>query len=435
MAITISTTCRELAIQLCQLRNTQEQYKYNYRPEELSLVTTDDNGQVNCLLSPDVSVKRTLDKRSILNVLGWRQRQVEVDNGGGLRPVLPTSADPVLSQSAYIGNITDLGQLPSESNGTENSLSQDYLLKRKSIDSLGRPSKRSKAEMKQQFFPDPDELERLRVNRRLQPEGVHDSEWDTRYDLLLEYGRIRGNYNATKSVLCVMSDGTEVRLGKWLQRQRQAKKKNSLRKDRLLRLQSLVDTGKLAWALEKEGGGDSPEREGEEEEERERERKEGEREIKEEEIVEREKNDETEREIESKKETESVLVSEEREVCAGSCGERERETETETMVKQEEKKENERDITLETQIKEEKKEREKEEKIEREKEEIVNANAKSPLNSLPSSSLSTELAIAVTSLNLISESGNKEKHTLVHPVSVSVPSSISITTDTTTDTT
>jgi hypothetical protein len=47
-----------------------------------------------------------------------------------------------------------------------------------------------------------------------------------------------------------MSNNTEIRLGKWVQRQRAAHKRGTLRTDRLTRLQALVDEGKLVWSQE-----------------------------------------------------------------------------------------------------------------------------------------------------------------------------------------
>lgn len=44
-----------------------------------------------------------------------------------------------------------------------------------------------------------------------------------------------------------MADGTEANIGTWLNTQRGLKRKDMLREDKLIRLQSLVDKGYLTW--------------------------------------------------------------------------------------------------------------------------------------------------------------------------------------------
>lgn len=83
-----------------------------------------------------------------------------------------------------------------------------------------------------------------------------DAKWDSMLAALVEYGATHngGNCMVSQNFVYTLSDGTQVRLGEWLKRQRCLKKGqirgNCLREDREARLQELVDQGKLAWLLE-----------------------------------------------------------------------------------------------------------------------------------------------------------------------------------------
>ena len=76
-----------------------------------------------------------------------------------------------------------------------------------------------------------------------------DEEFRDKLDMLLEYWRVKGTCNVPQKLVCRLEDGREFRLGKWLNRFSQHKRKNKLSIYQLQRLQQLVDEGKLAWSL------------------------------------------------------------------------------------------------------------------------------------------------------------------------------------------
>jgi len=72
------------------------------------------------------------------------------------------------------------------------------------------------------------------------------SGWEERYELLLQYAKQhQGDCNVPSSYRCRLPDGTEVKLGAWLYRQRALKKKNKLHNSREARLQILMNEGRL----------------------------------------------------------------------------------------------------------------------------------------------------------------------------------------------
>lgn len=80
-----------------------------------------------------------------------------------------------------------------------------------------------------------------------------DTRWDAMFELLLEYGKIHGDYNVAERYACTAAEAemlpdageAPVRLGKWLQRQRHSMRTKTLKDDRMLRMQALVDAGLL----------------------------------------------------------------------------------------------------------------------------------------------------------------------------------------------
>lgn len=73
----------------------------------------------------------------------------------------------------------------------------------------------------------------------------HDDSWATKFNALLEYEKVHGHCN----VPFYYEDSSMMKLGKWLDKQRQLFKIGSLAPDRLARLQALVDSGKLKWVI------------------------------------------------------------------------------------------------------------------------------------------------------------------------------------------
>ena len=74
-----------------------------------------------------------------------------------------------------------------------------------------------------------------------------DRKWFQQCDIMLEYHRQVGTCNVPTRMNCVLSDGTVVPVGKWLNNQRMDKSKGTLRSDRCDILQKLVNEGKLQW--------------------------------------------------------------------------------------------------------------------------------------------------------------------------------------------
>ena len=92
--------------------------------------------------------------------------------------------------------------------------------------------------------------ERLRQRRSLWVEAAEgDYKWLSNLDLLLEYGDEHGTCNVPYDFVCQLEGGSEVKLGVWLNNQRQYNRKGTLRAYRKARLQELVDEGRLHWSL------------------------------------------------------------------------------------------------------------------------------------------------------------------------------------------
>jgi len=79
-----------------------------------------------------------------------------------------------------------------------------------------------------------------------------DKRWNVMYGHFLEYGVKHNGYgDLYMSYILHLADTTEIKLGKWLLRQRQQYKLGILPQDRLDRLQVLVDQNKLDWKTTK----------------------------------------------------------------------------------------------------------------------------------------------------------------------------------------
>eukprot|EP01041_Mallomonas_annulata_P000237 gene237-429_t len=72
-----------------------------------------------------------------------------------------------------------------------------------------------------------------------------DEKWTVMFNALLKYGQKHNHFNVPYSHDCTLEDGSQVKLGAWLRKQREQKKKGNLRPDRDDRLQSLVEAGVL----------------------------------------------------------------------------------------------------------------------------------------------------------------------------------------------
>lgn len=73
--------------------------------------------------------------------------------------------------------------------------------------------------------------------------------WQLHFDTLVQYGRENGNCNIPQAGTYQISDGTVVKLGMWLNKQRKDKKNGCLLVEREEKLQSLVDSGYLKWNM------------------------------------------------------------------------------------------------------------------------------------------------------------------------------------------
>ena len=82
--------------------------------------------------------------------------------------------------------------------------------------------------------------------------------WNTNCDILEEYCRQFGTCNCPQTSVCVLPDGSELRIGAWVGDQRKRKKSGvksggsvvaggGLSAEREARLQKLVDEGKFRW--------------------------------------------------------------------------------------------------------------------------------------------------------------------------------------------
>lgn len=77
--------------------------------------------------------------------------------------------------------------------------------------------------------------------------SVYETRWDRMYNLLLQCGSALGTCKIPLSYEVADADGNIIKLGLWLGTQRQLYRKGQLRNDKLQKLQSLVDAGKMDW--------------------------------------------------------------------------------------------------------------------------------------------------------------------------------------------
>eukprot|EP01042_Synura_sphagnicola_P002642 gene2642-3198_t len=72
-----------------------------------------------------------------------------------------------------------------------------------------------------------------------------DDKWNLMYDALKKFGEVNGHCNVPYSYSCRVEDGSNVKLGAWLRKQREQKKKGALRLDREMKMQALMNLGLL----------------------------------------------------------------------------------------------------------------------------------------------------------------------------------------------
>jgi hypothetical protein len=77
--------------------------------------------------------------------------------------------------------------------------------------------------------------------------SVYETRWERMFNLLLQCGSALGTCKIPLSYEVTDADGNVIKLGLWLGTQRQLHRKGQLRPDKLQRLQSLVDAGKMDW--------------------------------------------------------------------------------------------------------------------------------------------------------------------------------------------
>eukprot|EP01041_Mallomonas_annulata_P003699 gene3699-7359_t len=95
-----------------------------------------------------------------------------------------------------------------------------------------------------------NENSKTRIQKRSASPSLQDSErWPMMFGALEEYGRINNHCNVPISYESTVQCGTTVKLGTWLGTQRQLKRKGTLRPEREIKLQSLVDKGMLLWSM------------------------------------------------------------------------------------------------------------------------------------------------------------------------------------------
>ena len=74
-----------------------------------------------------------------------------------------------------------------------------------------------------------------------------DEHWESMFALLLQFDSEHKHCNVPQRYKFHLLDGNKPCLGRWLQFQRVLQRRNKMRSDRLLRMQALVDSGKLFW--------------------------------------------------------------------------------------------------------------------------------------------------------------------------------------------
>lgn len=77
---------------------------------------------------------------------------------------------------------------------------------------------------------------------------LDDARWDVMYNLLVDYGTRNGTCNVARSMSSVLPDGSSVNLGLWVRDQRQ-RKDTSMKPERRVQLQTLVDQGLFKWNM------------------------------------------------------------------------------------------------------------------------------------------------------------------------------------------
>lgn len=75
-----------------------------------------------------------------------------------------------------------------------------------------------------------------------------DVKWNRMFDYMLLYGESSPRQcNVPHKFVMLFENGSSVKVGPWLRRQRQLKKEGKLRADRVARLQALAEQGRFAW--------------------------------------------------------------------------------------------------------------------------------------------------------------------------------------------
>jgi hypothetical protein len=73
--------------------------------------------------------------------------------------------------------------------------------------------------------------------------------WITAFQALIRYGEEYGTCNVPLMTDYMLGDGTDLRLGRWLDKQRQRQRNKTLCDEKETVLQTLVDDGRLKWRL------------------------------------------------------------------------------------------------------------------------------------------------------------------------------------------
>ena len=94
-------------------------------------------------------------------------------------------------------------------------------------------------------------MEQLRYGWYSDRLDLKDIFWHENYDAMICYGKVYGSCNVFQHCQCQLPDGRIMKLGTWLNRQRTGKVKNILTKERLHKLQLLVDANMLDWKLDR----------------------------------------------------------------------------------------------------------------------------------------------------------------------------------------
>jgi len=196
-----------------------------------------------------LSTQRQLKRKGNLRPEREAQLQELVDKGL-LCWAMPSIASPDDEKWTIMYNaLVEYGQMYKQCNVP---YSHDSVLEDGSTVKLGAWLRKQREQKKKgSLRPDRDRrLQKLvdaNMLRMPSPHASDDDQWFGMFEVLMEYCAKHGHCNVPQSHEFQSRDGNLVRLGAWLRKQRELKKKGSLRHERVTVLQELVDKNQFQW--------------------------------------------------------------------------------------------------------------------------------------------------------------------------------------------